>query len=596
MERWIRNMKISEKIRNFGFLAVVTVLLLSGFLILQLLFMKKDLNGIYQNRVVRMKELKKISDMYASNIVNNSQKVNNKTITWQQGIDNIERAKEEINDSVMSLVEKDMDLDEKSIFDEFILAKGEADKTADRLVSVMKNKDFRTLDNLIKSLLYQKIDVVTGKIDKLMEIQLSLAEEIYQKNTTRYYVTLAISIVIIILLVFMQLFLGKTITTSIKKQIDSFNNLFEKMAQGNLAELYEVKNLKSKNEMDILGHNYNSLVLSLKTIVEDMKQTANQTTTSAVVLSDRMNHITEATQFQTTDALVLEKQIENLKDKMQQVFYNIKNQTVSVEETSRGVRDVSCNMENILESTKKTMILSQNTKEMAENGEKAAQESDTEIKKMEKIIMEIVKINGSVSKISDQTNLLALNAAIEAARAGEAGRGFSVVAEEVRKLADMTKISASDINSMLRMAEESMNRNLYLSTHSSEQLKEIIDKAQKTSDEIEKVFLSVEKQKDAIEGITKSVEIVSQNSENIEMLSLEQLEIFDEISHGINNISSQAQTISIGTLESLDVAKKLATISDDLESLISVFKIDEKIEKVSERNILEIYDDIQEVI
>ncbi len=170
---------------------------------------------------------------------------------------------------------------------------------------------------------------------------------------------------------------------------------------------------------------------------------------------------------------------------METILVNIKNQTSSVEESSEGISEISKNMESIFSSTQKTIKISEETKEVAQKGEKSARDSFEEIKKMEKIISEIVIITGSISKISEQTNLLALNAAIEAARAGEAGRGFSIVAEEVRKLADMTKTSANDIGKMLNTAKDTMKQNLYLAEHSGEQLKEIINKVEKTNEEIE---------------------------------------------------------------------------------------------------------------
>lgn len=578
MKKWFNNLKISSKIRYFGMFSALIIVVLAMSLVLQLFFMKKDVDSLYLNRVVRMKELKKISDMYVANIINNSQKVSNKTITWQQGIDNVKKAQSEINENLENYTNTILLEEEKTIFDEFLVAKGEADKTAERLIDAMSKRDASLLENLIKSALYQRIDVVTGKVDKLIELQLTIAEEIYEKNSIRYVTTLIFSIAIIIVLLLTQLIIGSLITNSIRKQINSFNDLFFKMSQGDLTENYVlVAQGKSKNEMDLLGENYNKLVDNLKKIMRDMTKDSNQTTMSAVTLSEGMNIISEATQMQTKDVITLENQVQGLKEKMETVLSNIKNQTSSVEESSEGISEISKNMESIFSSTQKTIRISEETKNAAQKGEKSARDSFEEIKKMEKIISEIVLITGSISKISEQTNLLALNAAIEAARAGEAGRGFSIVAEEVRKLADMTKTSANDIGKMLNTAKNTMKQNLYLAEHSGEQLKEIINKVEKTNEEIEKVFDAVGNQKFAVEEITSSIAEVSKNSASIEDLSIEQIEVFEQISEGINSISKQAQAISLGTEESLEIAQELSGIADNLNNMITVFKISDEV-------------------
>lgn len=604
MKKWFNSLKISSKIRYFGMFSALIIVALAVSLILQLFFMKKDVDSLYQDRVVRMKELKKISDMYVSNIINNSQKVNNKVITWQQGIDNIKQAQAEISTSIESYdVTRVENEDELTIISEFMTAKTEADKIAEKLIDAMTKKDILVLENLIKSALYQRIDVVTGKVDKLIELQLTIAEDIYNKNALRYIITLVFSMVIIIILLLMQLIIGRLITNSIRTQIDSFNDLFLKMAEGDLREKYFLEDgSKVKNEMDLLGENYNKLTENLKGIIIDIIKDSNQTMTSAVTLTEGMNIISEATQMQTKDVINFENQVQSLKEKMVIVLSNIKTQTSSVEETSEGIKEISKNMESVFASTQKTIKISEETKSAAQKGEKSAMDSFEEIKKMEKIIGEIVIITGSISKISEQTNLLALNAAIEAARAGEAGRGFSIVAEEVRKLADMTKTSANDIGKMLNTAKDTMRQNLYLAEHSGEQLKEIINKVEKTNEEIEKVFDAVGNQKFAIEEITSSIGEVTKNSASIEILAVEQIEVFCEIGEGINNISKQAQAISLGTEESLEIAQELSGIADNLNNMIRIFKIDSSTDLIEEyRNVYrdsaenyELNNDIQE--
>lgn len=585
MKEWFKNMKISTKITLFGLVVTVFTVLLTGLLILQLFLMKQDIDSIYKNRVTHMKQLKELSDMYVGNIVNNSYKVKNRILTWDQGINGLKDAQQGINTILEEYEVSELTEEEEVLFGELKKAKDETDKMSSKLIDAMKTQDVEKLDNLIKSALYQRVDVVTGKIDKLIELQLVVAEEIYDKNSSRYFVILGVSIVVIIISIIIQGILTLIISKSINKSINSFRNLFEKMSDGDLTEVYiinertkvnkktgKVKEYK-KNEMDQLGVSYNNLINNLRKIIIDISSDGGQTASSAVQLSEGMNIISEATQMQTNDVVTLEKQIDGLKEKMDHVLDNIRNQTASVEETSSGINEIFQTMQSVFESTQSTMKISEETKKAAEIGEKSAINSFEGIKNMEKIISDIDNATSSISKISEQTNLLALNAAIEAARAGEAGRGFSIVAEEVRKLADMTKTSVNDIGNMILKAKDTMKQNLYLAEHSEEQLKEIIKKAERTNEEIQKVSQAMSEQRLSIEEITKAILEVSNNSSNVESLSIEQLEIFEQIREGANNISKQAQAISVGTEESLSVAEEVAGIADNLNEMISVFKV-----------------------
>ena len=582
MKIWFNNLKISTKIAMFGLIATVITVILTSILIVQLYFMKADMDSLYQDRVIHMKQLKQISDMYAVNIVNNSHKVKNKVITWQQGIDNIKQANEEIKLNIEEYEETLLSQEETAVFEDLKNAKTEADKMITKLLNVMDEKNLEELDRIIKSSLYQRIDVITNKVSNLIQLQLDLAGEIYEKNSSRFSITLVISLGLIVVSLIIQILLAFVIISNIKKSINSFNELFLKMANGDLTELYvlfektgtnaKFKNSK-RNELDELGFNYNNLVINLKRIIKDISVDSNQTALSAIQLSQGMSVISEATQMQTNDVTVLEEQIDGLKEKMDHVLENIKNQTSSVDETSIRINEVFESMENVFRSTQNTLNIAMETKESAERGEKSAINSFKGIKQMEKIIEEIDGATNSINKISEQTNLLALNAAIEAARAGEAGRGFSIVAEEVRKLADMTKTSVKSIELMLTNAKETMKENLYLAEHSEEQLKEIITKAEKTNDEILNVSNEMLSQRTAIEEITKAVSEVAKKSSNIEELSTEQLEIFEQVRYGINNIAKQAQAISVGTEESTAVAEEVSGIADNLNEMISVFKV-----------------------
>ena len=135
----------------------------------------------------------------------------------------------------------------------------------------------------------------------------------------------------------------------------------------------------------------------------------------------------------------------------------------------------------------------------------------------------ISQIMGVISDIADQTNLLALNAAIEAARAGEAGRGFAVVADEVRKLAEKTMSSTSDVGNAIGAIQKSVDSSIRqvdvtagnvesattLSQKSGEALREIVGMVDQTVDQVRGIATSSEEQSAATESITQTVTQVS---------------------------------------------------------------------------------------
>ena len=100
MKNWLKNLKISQKIILFGSIVSIFTFLIASLLILQLFQMKKEMDSLYKDRVTHMKQLKEISDMYTSNIINNSYKVKNNIITWKQGLDGIKEAQTLINSNI----------------------------------------------------------------------------------------------------------------------------------------------------------------------------------------------------------------------------------------------------------------------------------------------------------------------------------------------------------------------------------------------------------------------------------------------------------------------------------------------------------------
>lgn len=238
----------------------------------------------------------------------------------------------------------------------------------------------------------------------------------------------------------------------------------------------------------------------------------------------------------------------------------------AMNEMTATVMEVSNNAEQAAESTGQADTQAQEGRQVVNDTVESINLLAKEVDSAANVIHELEQNSDSIGSvlevirgIAEQTNLLALNAAIEAARAGEQGRGFAVVADEVRSLASRTQQSTQEIQSMIERLQSGAQRAVEVMATSRTRAQSSVEKSEKAGD--------------SLTVITEAMSNIMAMNTQIAEASKQQSEVAEEINQNIVNISTIAEESASSTSELSQSNIALAELSSKLQGLVGQFKI-----------------------
>jgi methyl-accepting chemotaxis protein len=302
---------------------------------------------------------------------------------------------------------------------------------------------------------------------------------------------------------------------------------------------------QGSDEISAMADALNDLFSTFKVSLHEVSGASNQIAVTAEETSVISNQIANSIQNQAEQTELIATAMNEMTATTKEVAQSI---SISADASDEAHEHVST----------ATEIMNKTILTINDLADKILNTSQT-VNEVEQNSIKIANVLEVINSIADQTNLLALNAAIEAARAGEQGRGFAVVADEVRALAARTQESTGEISSIMNDLQQSAKNAVTSITQSKEQVDEVVNQAQLSSE----VLVTIS------EVITK----INDMSNQIATASEEQSVVAEEINMNVVNIHDKTQENVEAITESSKAGRELAQLSVQMQTLVSRFKI-----------------------
>lgn len=502
----------------------------------------KAVNTVSEERLLPIRQLNNISNLYNSGIVDLSHKSRAQMLLWSEASTQLEQTITQLDDEWQAYKTRPLLPQEQKLLEEGKVAFESATKTIEKLRGFVAEQSSYSLGNFIDLQLYPGLEPLQQLVKSLAELQINqanlAAKNANQLADTSQVIVLGLLLAIAILVLGIGFWLYRGISKPLNLMLDTVTEIESK------CDLTLRANISQKDEFGDMGRRFDRMLDSICAFMHNLQGTCEHAESVSKQMLEINDETVKRSQQQNAEIAEMTKSM------------------VKVNESAITVlHDVKQSEQSIMDAEKVSQEGSESVQETIDCIETLSSEVSASVNSIQLLKTHSDKIGGVldvIKGIAEQTNLLALNAAIEAARAGDQGRGFAVVADEVRQLASRTAASTQEIQDIILSLQNGTVKSADQMEHGKETAQKSVIAARNAGDVLEKV-----------EAVFQNI---LDNSQGIANIAEQQLVVAEGVEQQVLTVGELTKDTLSLTTHAADTGQQVAQISETLRASLAQFK------------------------